>query len=81
MTKVILSENAIATAAGFNGHANIILLDLKKNKLVDCKGICDLPALEELYLGENEIASTDDLRGLPKLKKLDLNTNKLTTLN
>lgn len=65
----------------FNGHANIILLDLKKNKLTNCKGLCDMPALEELHLGENEIADTEDLHGLPKLKKLDLNTNKLTTLN
>lgn len=76
-----LSENAIATAALFNGHAKIIFLDLKKNKLTDCSGLCDLLALEELYLGENEITNTDALKNLPHLKKLDLNTNKLTTLN
>ena len=39
-----------------------------------------MPALEELYLGENEIANTDDLAEMISLKKLDLNTNKLVSL-
>lgn len=36
--------------------------------------------LEELLLGENQIANTDGLYNLPALRTLDLNTNKLTTL-
>jgi hypothetical protein len=75
-----LSENLIVTAERFQGHQQIIMLDLRKNKLTSCKGICNMPQLEQLFLGENEIADTDDLEGLPKLKKLDLNTNKLTHL-
>jgi hypothetical protein len=41
--KVNLSENLIATAERFQGHQQIIMLDLRKNKLASCRGICNMP--------------------------------------
>jgi len=53
--KLNLNENLIATANNFSGHPNLRILELKKNKLTDCGGICNMENLEELYLSENEI--------------------------
>jgi hypothetical protein len=43
LIKVNLSENLIATAERFQGHQQIIMLDLRKNKLASCRGICNMP--------------------------------------
>jgi internalin A len=68
------------TANNFSGHPNLRILELKKNKLTDCGGICNMENLEELYLSENEIKDVSQLKNMPKLKKLDLNTNKIESL-
>lgn len=80
LTKINLAENAIATAANFNGHSRVMVLNLSKNKLTTCEGICHMASLEEINLSENEIANVDELKNMPNLKVLNLNTNKLTTL-
>ena len=78
--KLVLAENAIASAALFTGHAKLLHLDLRKNQLTSCQGLANCASLEELLLGENQIANTDGLADLPNLRLLDLNTNKLTSL-
>ena len=57
-----------------------MVLNLSKNKLVNCNGLCTMGALEDLNLSENEITNTEDLKNMPNLKTLNLNTNKLTTI-
>lgn len=56
-------------------------LDLRKNKLKDCKGIAHMARLQELLLNENEITNLSDLSDLPSLQTLSVNTNKLESLS
>jgi len=81
ITRLLLSENELASFANFSGHNNIVYLEIKKNKLKSCQGIAQMTRLQELYLNENEITSLKDLSGLPSLKVLNVNTNKLESLD
>lgn len=80
LCKVNLAENAIATTAAFNGHAKIMVLNLSKNKMTNCDGLCHMISLEDLNLSENEINNVEELKNMPNLKVLNLSTNKLTSL-
>ena len=46
---LVLEENEISEADLF-GHKNLRLLNLNKNKLTSCKGIQNMPNLEELQI-------------------------------
>ena len=81
ITRLLLSENELASFQNFNGHENILYLEIKKNKLTDCNAIANMPKLQELYLNENEINDIYGLFNLPALKRLDFNTNKLESFN
>ena len=39
LTKLSLNENEIDTAARFEGHQTLLLLELRKNKLTACIGL------------------------------------------
>eukprot|EP00347_Sterkiella_histriomuscorum_P017186 403350341 len=80
MTRLILNENEIASAMNFQCGSKLKILELRKNKLTDCKGLGNLYMLEELYLAENEITTIEDLVNMTNLTKLHLRGNKLTTL-
>jgi len=45
LRKLILSENLIESCEEFQGHANLEILDLGKNKLKNCDGIKDMLSL------------------------------------
>ena len=82
LTVLNLNENEIATAAAFEGHANLLNLNLAQNKLLNCAGISNLPKLKVLDLSQNEIGElTHGLHGLTSLEKLVLAKNKLVTLD
>ena len=55
LSRLLLNENEIATCAAFTGHQTILHLDLSKNKLTSTAGIANMPKLQQLELGENEI--------------------------
>jgi len=76
-----VSGNQIASLEGFEGHEAIEVLNLSKNKLINCQGIGNLPALKELFMSENEIKSLEGLQELPSLDLWDLSGNKLDTLD
>jgi Leucine-rich repeat (LRR) protein len=75
-----LIENEIAEVVNFQCKDKLQVLELRKNKLIDCNGISNCPSLTEIYLAENEIADISGLKGLPNLKKLHLRANKITSL-
>lgn len=81
ITSLLLSENELSSFANFKGHNAIMKLDLRKNKLKDCKGIVHMALLQELLLNENELTSLADLTDLPCLHTLSVNTNKLESLS
>ena len=56
LSRLLLSENEIASCEGFRGHATVLHLDLSKNKLASTAGLSNMPQLQVLELGENEIA-------------------------
>ena len=80
LRKLNLNSNVIETCANFQGHPNLELLEIRKNKLKKLEGIRDMPALKEFYADENEIEDFSDLDNLPQLKILDLRANKITKL-
>lgn len=74
-----LNENLIETCGNliFTGSLNI--LELRKNKLTDCKGLGI--TVSELYLADNKITNVIDLNGWWAIIKLNLRNNKITTLD
>jgi protein phosphatase 1 regulatory subunit 7 len=75
-----VDENEIASVDLF-GNKSLRLLTMNKNKMISCKGMNNLEALEELSMIENELTSLDGLSDLPKLTKLNLTGNKLESLD
>ena len=81
--KLVLDENnLIALPAGINKLKNLILLNLKNNKLTELPAeIGDLRELRWLFLSKNQLVGLPtSIQRLTKLKKLDLDENKLTEL-
>ena len=61
----------------WNGHANLKVLKCADNKFKNLKPFCNMPKLEELYLGGNLIAEFTELSEMGALKKLHLRKNKI----
>ena len=59
----------------------MLSLELKKNKLLNCAGLGNMPALTTLNISENEITTLKALVNLPSLTTLNANTNKLESLD
>ncbi|CDW77484.1 leucine-rich repeat-containing protein 23 [Stylonychia lemnae] len=81
ITRLILNENEIASAAQFQPGQSLKILELRKNKLTNCAGLSNIGSLEELFLAENEISDISGLFGLYSLKRLHLRNNKITSLD
>lgn len=62
---------------GWKGHANIEILELRKNKLRKLKGIAATKNLRQMYVCENELTDIRGLESLPNLQKLSVRNNKL----
>ncbi|KRW98777.1 hypothetical protein PPERSA_03912 [Pseudocohnilembus persalinus] len=77
LRKLVLNENEIVTAQGFEGHPTLEYLEIKQNKVKNLQGFINMPNLKELNLEENEITHFRDLRDLPKLQKVILAKNKI----
>lgn len=76
-----LDENEIAEC-DFNGHPNIKVLSLNKNKLSSGAGLHSLAKLEELSIQENEtLTSLKGMDNMKSLKKLNLTGSKLESLD
>ena len=82
LSKLLISENEIATCAAFEGHANLRHLDLSTNKLTSLAGLANMPKLELLNVSANEIADfpQGSLAGMNSLSVLYLGKNKIVSL-
>ena len=75
-----LSDNEIASCEKFAGSNSLELLELRKNKLKNLKGLENMPMLTELYIAENELTTIDGLKNIPSLKRLHLRKNAMVKL-
>ena len=82
LSKLLISENEIATCAAFEGHANLRHLDLSTNKLTSLAGLANMPKLELLNVSANEITDfpQGSLAGMNSLSVLYLGKNKIVSL-
>ncbi|EGR29281.1 leucine rich repeat protein [Ichthyophthirius multifiliis] len=80
LQKLNLNKNEITTCQEFRGHHTLAILEMRKNKLSDLKGIENSPNLQCLYVAENNITNINDLGKLPHLKILHLRKNPLKSL-
>lgn len=66
---------------GWSGHANLRILKSIDNKFKNLVPFKTMPRLEELYLGNNAIASLSGWESLPELRKLHLRRNKIEKID
>ena len=64
LKSLVIDENEIATVE-LDGHSNLVLLSMNKNKLTNGLCLADMPQLETLNINENEIATLEGMHNLP----------------
>ena len=77
-----LGKNKITEIEGVGHIASLKILDVQHNRLTSIgPDVCNLHALEELYLAFNMIETVDGLPVNSVLSTVDLSTNKISTIN
>ena len=75
-----LNQNQIEKCVLFTGHNTLQVLEMRKNKLADLRGLASCANLQELYLDENNIYDVSQLTHMQSLRVLHLRDNKLASL-
>ena len=72
-----LNDNKIEKFDGFDGHAKLRVLEMRRNKVVALTIFANMPELKELYLAENKIKTMVGLEILLGVQTLNLRKNNV----
>lgn len=79
LERLVLSENAIGSAASLTALKNVQVLYLNDNQITDVTPFGGMTSLNSLFLDGNPVADITPLMSLPKLTSLSLMNTSLQT--